>query len=112
MALQRLAYVVARAPGRYELLSSFIYAKVVVHQHLNLQLIAHKVVSVSGSQAAIHDHYSPVGDTVHAHADMLGEKVVRLSGEFKPAECDWCCDQEDCAPRCLRCAYQWGYFGF
>lgn len=78
MAFQRLANVVARAPASDKFLASFIYTEVVVHQHLNLQLIAHEVVSVSGAQAAVNDHHGPVGDAVHAHADMFGEEVVRF----------------------------------
>lgn len=111
MALQSLAHVVARAPCGNKLLGSLVYAEVVVHQHLNLQLIAHEVVGVSGAEAAIDDYHGPVGDAVHAHADMFGKKIVCLSRELKPAECNGCCDQENRTARRLRCAYQWRHFG-
>lgn len=71
MGHDRLPYVVTRAPARNELFGDFVNAEVVVHEHLDLQLIAHQVVRKGRPKPAVYDHDGPVGYAVHTHTEMF-----------------------------------------
>lgn len=108
----RLPYVVTRAPARNELFGDFVNAEVVVHEHLDLQLIAHQVVRKGRPKPAVYDHDGPVGYAVHTHTEMFRQEIVRLPGKLDATKGNRCSDKEYRTTGCLRRTYERRHFRF
>ena len=112
MGHSSLPYVVTRAPARNELFGDFVHAEVVVHEHLDLQLIAHQVVRKGRPKPAVYDHDGPVGYAIHTHTEMFRQQIVRLPGELDATKGNRRGDEEHRTAGCLRRTYERWHFRF